>query len=271
MSSQPEAIHNIPKIGFGTARLGGRIIPNRSRETSWLSILNTAFDSGYTYFDTAELYALGYSEELLGRAYRQSNKSRAEIIVSTKAWLNHLSFNSLLRACEHSLRRLKMESIDLYLIHIPNPLIPLKETFRALNLLVHQKKVKHIGVSNFNQKILMEAMDLADFPILTNQIRFNILDKACIENGLLEFCQNNNILVTAYSPLRCTTIFKNETILSISKNHQATPQQIALAWLISHPKVITIPMSFNKTHQRENLEAANIKLSKIEIDQINLI
>ena len=123
----------LPKIGLGTARLGGRIIPNRRRDPEYLSAIRSALELGYTHIDTAELYALGHSEELIGRAIREAHVAREKIMLTTKAWLVHLGYKSLLAAAENSLRRLAMEYIDLYLIHIPNPFIPLEESFRALN------------------------------------------------------------------------------------------------------------------------------------------
>ncbi len=155
-----ETLHNvqIPKIGFGSARLGGRfvggILADRNHDEFFLSALRSALHLGYVHFDSAELYGAGHAEELIGRAIFESGLKREKIFVTTKIWPTNLAYKNVLRSCENSLRRLQMDYLDLYLIHWPNPFVPLKETFRALNQLVKDGRVKHIGVSNFNVKLI---------------------------------------------------------------------------------------------------------------------
>ena len=175
-----------------------------------------------------------------------------------------------MQACEGSLRRLGTEYLDLYLVHYPNPLASMKETFRALNQLVREGKVRNIGVSNFNLKQLQNAQRLSDAPILTNQIGYNIFFRY-YSRGVLEYCQQNNVLLTAYMPVKINSkgIRTNSVIQSIAQAHGATPFQIALAWLVAQPRVVTIPMSFNPQHQKENLEAADIELTQHEMDRLN--
>ncbi len=258
----------LPKIGFGTARVGGRIIPNHRRDPYWMTILCSALELGFTHFDTAELYALGYSERLIGRAMRDTGTKREDILITTKVWPIHLRYHSLLLACQNSLRRLNVDYIDVYLIHIPNPLIALKDSFQALNQLVREGKIKHIGVSNFNLKLLQEAQSLSETPIVTNQIPYSMCNRLYEKNGVIKYCQENNMLITAYTPLGHNQIQPNNALQSIAKVHHATLYQIALAWLVAQPRVITIPMAFNPIHQKENLEAASIKLSETEMEQL---
>ncbi len=265
-----ETLPNItlPKIGFGTARVGGRIIPHRQRDAYWITILRSAFELGYTHFDTAELYALGYSERLIGRAVRDVGAKRENIFITTKVWPIHLRYRSLLRACENSLRRLNTDYIDGYLIHIPNPFVALQDSFRALSQLVRQGKVKHVGVSNFNLELLKEAQLHSETPIITNQIPYSIRNRSYAMNGVIKYCQQNNIIVTAYTPLRYNNTQPNAALQTIANAHSATPHQIALAWLVAQPRLITIPMSFNPQHQKENIDAINIKLAEAEMDQL---
>ncbi|MEW5941853.1 MAG: aldo/keto reductase [Chloroflexota bacterium] len=266
-----ETVHNLtlPKIGFGTARLGGLILPFRWREAFYLSALRSAIELGYTHFDTAELYALGYAEELIGRALRESGMKRESVFIASKVFSNHLRYRSVLRACERSLRRLGMDTIDLYLIHWPNPTVPLAETFRALNQLVREGKIRHIGVSNFNVTQLKEAQSLSETPILTDQVPYSIRERAYVRNGLVEYCQKNNILVTAYTPIGHRRLPASPALRSIAEAHHVTPHQLALAWLVQQSRVVTIPMSFNPRHQKENLAAADIELSKSEMEQLD--
>src|SRR5512135_2569437 len=125
----------IPKIGFGTSGLGGRLLPNRAHETQSLAALRAALELGCTHFDTAEMYASGHAEQLLGQAIRESDLDRAGLFITSKVQPMHLRYAGVLKACEGSLKRLEMEYLDLYLVHWPNPILPLKDTFRALNQL----------------------------------------------------------------------------------------------------------------------------------------
>jgi diketogulonate reductase-like aldo/keto reductase len=266
-----ETIHTVtlPKIGIGTGRLGGTMWANRWRDSHWLAAVRSALGAGYSHIDTAEMYALGYSEELIRRAIQETGTKREKIFLTSKVWPNHLSYTSVLRACENSLRRLGTDYLDLYLIHWPNPLIPLSETFRALNQLVRDGKIRHIGVSNFNLPRLKEAQALSATPLLANQVPYSLFTRTYVRNGVLEYCQKNDILFTAYSPVRFGFAGLPDALKKIANAHGASTHQIALAWLIAQPRVITIPMSFNPAHQKQNLQAAEIELTKAEIDQLN--
>ena len=251
----------LPKIGFGAWNIGGGSYPDPSLDPASLTALRSALEIGYTHFDTAESYASGHSEELVGRAVRASGKKREELFITTKVSPEHLRYNDLLRSCENSLRRLAMEYIDLYLIHWPGTGTNYEEAFRALNELVRQGKVKNLGISNFKLKLLKQAQELSETPILTNQVPYRIPDRSYVENGVIEYCQKNDILVTAYSPVKFRSVHTNQTIVSVAEAHSATPYQIALALLVMQPRVITIPMSLNPQHIRENFEAADIELT----------
>jgi len=179
-----------------------------------------------------------------------------------------LKYDEVLKACDASLRRLKMDYIDLYLIHWPQAGMRLEDSFRALNKLVSDGKVRHLGVSNFNLKLLKQSQELSKTPIITNQVPYSISDRSYVNNGMLEFCQQNDILFTAYEPVDKGNLRSNKTLEVIAKAHNATIFQIALAWVISQPHIITIPMSFNPQHIQENFEAAEIELTNEEITQL---
>lgn len=266
-----ETIHSlqIPKIGLGTWTIGGQGEADPTYDEPSLRALHSALDLGYALFDTAEGYAAGYSEELLGQAIRENGVPREQVFITSKVSPDHLKYEDVLRCCENSLRRLGMDYLDLYLIHWPRVGMKLAETFRALNQLVQQGKVRHLGVSNFNLKLLKQAADLSETPLLTNQVSYSIPDRTSVENGVLEYCQQNDILLTAYSPVKRRNIKSNQVLQAVAQAHSATPQQIALAWLTTQPRVITIPMSFNPQHQLENLQAADILLSAEEMERIN--
>ncbi|MRS02064.1 aldo/keto reductase, partial [bacterium] len=180
-----------------------------------------------------------------------------------------LRYDGVLKACEGSLRRLKMDYLDLYLIHWPNKLIKLEDTFKALNQLVREGKVKNIGVSNFNLKDLKKSKELCETPLLTNQVPYSLPQNKYVKNGVVDFCKENDILVTAYTPVKFRNIKVNETLKTIANAHGATSFQIALAWLTNQPRVITIPMSFDRLHQKENLAAADIEFTEEETKTLN--
>lgn len=271
-----EIVHglSVPKIGFGTWRIGGDSYADPKLDSVSMTALRTALEVGYTHFDTAEGYAAGHSEELVGRAVREANAKREDLFIATKISPEHLQYEQVFTSCENSLRRLSMEYVDLYLIHWPRIGMKLEETFRALNKLVRDGKVQHLGVSNFNLKLLRQAQSFSETPILTNQVPYRLPDKSYVKNGILEYCQQNDILVTAYSPVKFRNLPMNQTLRAIAEAHgsgasRATPFQIALAWLVAQPRVITIPMSLNPQHIKENFEAANIELTKDEFKTLS--
>jgi len=256
---------SIPKIGFGTWRIGGEGSPGPSQDARSLAALHSALELGYTHFDTAEGYAAGHAEELLGQAIRSSGLSRGSLFITSKVSPEHLGYADVLRSCGNSLCRLGMDYIDLYLIHWPGRGMPLPETFRALNQLVASGKVRHLGVSNFNLKLLKEAVALSETPLLTDQVSYSLPDRTSVENGVLAYCQANDILLTAYSPVKRRFISGNRPLQELAGRRGFTPQQIALAWLVRQPRVITIPMSFDPQHQAQNLAAADIDLTEAEL------
>jgi diketogulonate reductase-like aldo/keto reductase len=268
-----ETISNlkIPKIGFGTWTIGGRSAPDTTIEKRSLAAMHSALELGYTHFDTAEYYAGGHTEELLGRAVRDHNVPRETLFITTKVSPEHLNYDEVLSCCQNSLLRLGMDFIDLYLIHWPMNGMNLKATFQAFNKLVREGQVRHLGVSNFNLGLLKQAAALSETPLLTDQVPYCIFERTYVDNGVFEYCQNNDILLTAYSPIKPGNMKTSETMIELVSSRGITPQQAALAWLTTQPRVITIPMSFNPQHQAENLEAADIILNESEMDGLNQI
>jgi len=266
-----ELVHgrSIPKIGFGMWKIGGDSYPDPSLDSASMTAIRTALEVGYSHFDTAETYASGHSEELLGRAVRETKTERETLFITTKISPEHLAYEQVFRSCENSLRRLQMEYVDLYLIHWPRAGMKLEEPFRALNKLVKDGKVKHLGVSNFDLRLLQRAQSVSETPILTDQVPYSLPTRTYVENGVLEYCQQNDVLLTAYSPVKFRSLSSNKTLQAVAEAHSATPHQIALTWLVAQPRVITIPMSYNPQHIRENFEAAEIELSEEEFKSLN--
>ena len=255
----------LPKIGFGTWMIGGGSRPDYSQDARSLAALRSALELGYTHFDTAEGYAAGHAEELLGQAISSSGLARSALFITSKVSPDHLDYTAVLTSCENSLRRLGMDYLDLYLIHWPGLGMHLAEAFGALNKLVADGKVRHLGVSNFNLKLLKESVALSETRLLTDQVSYSLSDRTCVKNGILAYCQENDILLTAYSPVKHRFIRGNKSLQELARLRGVTPQQVALVWLVDQPRVITIPMSFNPQHQVDNLAAADIILSETEL------
>ena len=259
----------IPKIGFGTWKIGGGSRADPKLDSISLAALRSALKVGYTHFDTAETYADGHSEELIGQAIRETGVKRDSLFITTKIAPEHLESEEVLKACKGSLHRLDMDYIDLYLIHWPRIGMKFEETFRALNKLVRDGQVRHLGVSNFSVKLLKQSQEHSETPIITDQVPYSIFDRSYVKNGVLEYCQQNDILLTAYSPVEKGRLKPHQILRSIAEAHSATPYQIALAWLVSQPRVITIPMSFDPQHIKEDFESVNIMLTEKEIKSLN--
>jgi diketogulonate reductase-like aldo/keto reductase len=255
----------IPKLGFGTWTIGGQRSADPNSDEQSIAALRSAIELGYQHFDTAEVYAAGRAEELLGRIVAEMGVPRESLFITSKVSPEHLSYENVLRSCENSLRRLGMEYLDLYLIHWPMAGLKYEETFRALNRLVREGRVRHLGVSNFKLQLLKKAVSLSETPLLTNQVSYSIPDRTYARNGVLTYCQQNDILLTAYSPVKRRNIKSNKILKSLAGTKCVTPFQLALAWLTSQPRVITIPMSSSPLHQAENLKAADMILSPAEM------
>jgi len=257
----------IPVLGLGTYGMGGGMSPSYSQDEKIVNAIRTAIVLGYTHIDTAEMYASGHTEELVGRAIKDFN--RADLLIATKVKPANLRYQDVLAALQGSLKRLDTDYVDLYLIHWPNSSIPLEETFRALNELVARGQVRRLGVSNFSLNELKRARELSETPLVTNQVPYSVYERRYVRNGVLEYCQQNGIILTAYTPIEKGRVARDAEIRAIAEKHSATPVQVALSWLIHQPQVIAIPMSTNPKHLKENLGALDVELSEEDFERLN--
>lgn len=267
-----ETLYNgdrIPVLGQGTWGFGGGMVADYSRDDLARNAIRAAIELGYTHIDTAEMYGAGHTEELIGQVIR--DYPRQELFITSKVWHITMNYSDTLQALEGSLKRLATPYLDLYLIHRPNRDIPLEETFRALNELVDQGKVRHLGVSNFNLAQLERARSLSASPLVTNQVPYNLHNRVYQKNGVLEYCQANGILLTAYSPIDRGHLLRDATILRIAQEIDATPAQVALKWLLHQPRVIALPMSSQVEHLQENLGALDLELSEEQLRALDNI
>jgi aryl-alcohol dehydrogenase-like predicted oxidoreductase len=243
----------ISAIGLGTTGSGSYANIDTERTKKRIDLYRHAIDMGINYFDTAELYGGGYAEEVLGEAVKGM---RDKVFIASKFNPGNSSFDDVLKSVEGSLRRLKVDYIDLYQIHWPNPLIPISETMRALEDLVDQGKIKYIGVSNFSLNELREAQSsLKNEPLVSMQVEYNLLDRT-IEHEILPDCAKNNVTVIAYSPLNKGKLSWSEEqkklLHSLAIKYESSSSQVILSWLVSHSPVIALTRTSSLKHLREN-------------------
>jgi diketogulonate reductase-like aldo/keto reductase len=259
----------IPVIGLGTWLMGGDTRADHSQDDKSLRALKAALEMGYTHIDTAEIYGAGHAEELVSQALK--GYDREDLFITTKVHPSNLRYKSVLRSLDGSLKRLGVDYVDLYLIHWPSGSIPLSETFRGLNQAVREGKARYLGVSNFDLQELKEAQKHSETPIVTNQVPYSLVHHEYVDNGVIPYCQENEIIVTAYSPVEKGRLKSTKVLDEIARKRQVTPYQAALAWLTNQPWVITIPMSHNPDHLRHNLDAGEIELTDEEMADLNRV
>lgn len=255
----------LPVLGLGTWHMG----MDSSKCSQEIGAVRYAIEKGMTHIDTAEMYSDGESERVVGEAIKDSK--REELFITTKVSPRHFQFDQVLEACEGSLQRLGLEYVDLYLLHWPNYDVPLEETMRAMNKLVDAGKIKRIGVSNFDIELMGEARSLTSHGVFTNQVEYSLADLSPENDGVLEYCQENDMVLAAYSPLGqgvLTEKGKYPELDEICEKYEKTPVQVALNYLICQPNTIAIPKSSKKEHIDEILKASGWKLEEEDITKL---
>ena len=252
----------IPVLGQGTWQLGDR--PDRRDQE--ITALQLGIDLGLTLIDTAEMYGDGASEELVADAI--SGRREKVFLVTKVLPSNAVSKQKIVAACERSLRRLRVEHIDLYLLHWrqSEKLAVVVETFNAL---AKAGKIRHWGVSNFDVADLQELNGLSGGEkVATNQVLYNVSRRG-IEYDLLPQARDRGLHVMAYTPIEPARILRSTTLRDVARRHGATPVQIALAWVIRQEGLTAIPRTGSPEHLRENAGAVDIELSARDLQEID--
>jgi 2,5-diketo-D-gluconate reductase B len=185
--------------------------------------------------------------------------------VTTKVSPRNAGHDALIDAAEASLDRLDTEYVDLLLLHWPNPIVSVESTMDAMDRLVDEGKVSHVGVSNFPRVFLDRARDAADTPIVTNQVQFHPYKP---QRGMLGYCQDEGLFLTAYSPLARGTVLDDDTVQRLAAEYDRTPAQIVLRWATQHHNVAVIPKTTDPDHLAENLALFDFKLTRSEVDEL---
>jgi len=247
----------VPVLGQGTWFMG----EDRRRRDQEADALRLGIDLGMTLIDTAEMYADGGAEAVVGDAiYGRRDK----IFLVSKVLPSNASRQGTIRACDNSLKRLKCETIDLYLLHWRGG-YPLEETIAGFEDLRQAGKIRHWGVSNFDTDDMEElVLALGGHHVATNQILYNLTRRGP-EFDLMPWCRGRKIPLMAYSPIEQGRLLGNKVLGNIAKECDTTPAAVALAWVLSREGIIAIPKSSNPVHLRENRKAVDLKLSAEQI------
>ncbi|MCC6982943.1 MAG: aldo/keto reductase [Bauldia sp.] len=251
----------VPILGQGTWRMG----ENGKKAKAEIAALRLGLDLGMTLIDTAEMYADGGSEEVVAEAIAGR---RDETFLVSKVWPGNASRAGTLAACENSLRRLRTDRLDLYLLHWPSR-FPVAETVDAFEQLRAAGKIRHWGVSNFDPGEMEEVVSLPAGPqVATNQVLYNLTRRG-IEADLLPWCRARKIPIMAYSPIEQGRMARHPALAAIGSRHQATPAQIALAWLLRQGDLMVIPKAGSVEHVRENRAALDLRLTEADLAELD--
>jgi aldehyde reductase len=253
----------VPALGLGTWTLGD----DPARRAEEIATLRLGLDLGARLIDTAEMYGDGRAESLVGEAIAGR---RDEAFLVTKCYPHHGTRRGMRAACQGSLRRLKVEQIDLYLLHWRGE-VPLAETLEAFGDLVRAGMIASWGVSNFDVADLEELAALAGGESLqTDQVLYHLGARGG-EWSLLPWLRERELPLMAYSPVAQGALLQHPGLVAFAKEHGRTPAQVALAWVLRHDDVIAIPKAGRRDHLREDLEALERPLDEEELEELDRI
>ncbi len=245
---------NMPQLGFGVWQ-----VPDDEVTGAVLQALET----GYRSIDTAKIYE---NEAGVGRALAQTDIPREELFITTKVWNSDHGYENTLKAFDTSLEKLGLDYVDLYLIHWPTPAYDqYVETYKALEKLYHDGRVKAIGVCNFNIEHLQRLLDECEVTPAVNQVECHPYLQ---QQDMKEFCRNHDIYVEAWSPLnQGGDVLNNETVKQIARQHGKTAAQVIIRWHLQSDAIV-IPKSVTPSRIKENFNVSDFKLSAEEIGQM---
>jgi diketogulonate reductase-like aldo/keto reductase len=251
----------VPQLGQGTWRMG----ENARARKEEIAALKLGLDLGMTLIDTAEMYGNGGAEEVVAEAVRGR---RDDCFIVSKVLAENSTRDRTIAACEKSLKRLKTDRIDLYLLHWRGR-PRLDETLAGFEALIAAGAIRYWGVSNFDVDDLEELVALSGGTnCASNQVLYNLRRRG-IEAGLLPWCRSRGIPIMAYSPIEQGRLVRDRTLTQIAIRHRATPGQIALAWVLRHGDMMVIPKATTLEHVRDNRAALDIRLTEQDLGELN--
>lgn len=251
----------VPALGQGTWNMG----ESKAKLRDEVAALQLGIELGMTLIDTAEMYADGMAEQVVGAAI---NGRRDDVFLVSKVLPQNASRAGTIAACERSLKRLRTDRIDLHLLHWRGG-VPLHDTITAFNDLRRAGKIRFWGVSNFDTSDMDELERLSNATaVAANQVLYN-LSRRGIEHDLMPWCRRHNLPIMAYSPIEQGRLLKNATLKAVAARHNATAAQVALAWLLRQSGIIAIPKASRPEHVRENHAALEIRLTRQDLAELD--
>jgi diketogulonate reductase-like aldo/keto reductase len=251
----------VPVLGLGTWRMG----EHRSERAAEVAAIRLGLDLGITLIDTAEMYGNGGAEEVIAEAIAGK---RDGLFIVSKVYPHNASRAGVIAACERSLKRLRTDRLDLYLLHWRGS-VPLAETVEAFEALRKDGKIRNWGVSNFDTGDMDELAALGKGAnCASNQVLYHLGSRG-IEWQLLEACKKAKVMVMAYSPLGQGPLLRKSALKIIAGKHGVDPSAIALAWVLRQPGVIAIPKAVKPDHTRANLQALEVKLDADDLKALD--
>jgi diketogulonate reductase-like aldo/keto reductase len=251
----------VPVLGQGTWHMA----EHPERRNHEIAALRVGLDLGLRLIDTAEMYADGAAEELVGDAIAGR---RDEVFLVSKVLPQNATRRGTIAACERSLRRLGTDRLDLYLLHWRESM-PLSETLAGFEALLTNGKIRYWGVSNFDVPDMEELVGLpGGSAVTTDQVLYNLTRRG-IEYDLLPWCVKRGIPIMAYSPIEQGRMLRHPVLQRLAAGHDATPAQLALAWVLRQDRVIAIPKAGTPAHVRENRAALDLRLTEQDLDALD--
>jgi 2,5-diketo-D-gluconate reductase B len=236
---------SLPRLGLGTFRMQGDICR---------AAVESALGLGYRHIDTAEMYG---NEEAIGAAIAASRVARKDLHVTTKVWNENLAPDAMRKAFDTSLKKLRLDHVDLYLVHWPAPKMNLRSMFETLMKLKEEGRTRAIGVANFNIALLKTVIEEIKAPIACNQVEYHVMID---QTPLRKYMAAKSLPLVAYCPLAQGRAASDETLMAIGRKHGASAAQVALKWLLDQDGVAAIPKASRSESQKANLDALNVGL-----------
>jgi diketogulonate reductase-like aldo/keto reductase len=251
----------VPVLGLGTWRMGER----KAERAAEVAAIRLGLDLGITLIDTAEMYGEGGAEEAIAEAIPGR---RDGLFIVSKVYPHNASRAGTIAACERSLKRLKTDRLDLYLLHWPGS-VPLAETVEAFETLRKGGKIRNWGVSNYDTQGMAELAALAKGGnCASNQVLYHLGSRG-IEWQLLDACRQANVMVMAYSPLGQGPLLRKPALTKLADKHGVDPAAVALAWVLRQPGVVAIPKAVRPEHVRANMQALDVKLDADDVKALD--
>jgi len=258
---------SMPVFGFGTWMMGGGMTHDPSNDDAAdIMAIERAIDAGITHIDTAEMYAAGHAEHLVGKAIK--GRDRSKLLLVSKVSPQNLKYGDVMRSCEKSLKRLGTDYLDLYLIHKPNDAIGLKETMQAMNKLQNEGLIRNIGVSNFTKERMREAQMHSDHQIVATQVHLNLAFREPERKRVTDYCRQNDAFLIAWRPVQGAIEEQPEIVKELCAKYGKTPVQIALNWLVCQDNVVTLAKMRHLEHLEENLGAFGWEMEKEDVERL---